>query len=665
MKDKVESQLAEPIIDLKALLLSIWKNKFLFFLLFLCSIPVSIFVISSSTPMYRAETVVNNKVNSSSSSSVVTSPFQMEFGFSSLFNGQSGDGGDFLPKLLGTDFLRTVIYADPNIEKNLKEYCSYSPPGPLSLTHLFDKFGVMKKNVPNAVQKEEVIINCMKKLIEVKPFANEAVKTNAFSVSVESEDPFFSAGLANKLIEKFFASEIESKKKTFKKELRFLSDSVATADIEFRAARQELDDYILKNIEVFGFFDSRQGDISFSSKLKQKIEIGLFNVAELEEMDLNIDGVIRGLEINAKKSPKEVLETLEAMGIPSELSSEFLFDLRKLVGKNLLTSDLSSLISNEIENLLVLKRENRKKITDNKNDLQDMLEAEKQYYELEAKLEKQLKYLNALEDQLVVKTLDADKNDLDEFRVYSTAIAPLYPFSPNKKFILVMSAIIFLIIGFIITIVVQSFRKTIFTINQIQTFESEKLFELSRKKDLNLYNYEFGFGMKSVPFSLGFISLINNLGKTACIIDISKNDKNEISDADKLSITLGSVLAERGVKTVVKTENYNRPVVVRSDKSSSTQLKLDEGSKTENFLKVETTNFLSDKGTLDGDKEFQKVLIALGSKVSDVEKFSLIDSVDFFILLGRTGRFSLDRVLKFTSQTPLMEKKCVGLFLIT
>ena len=142
MKDTTEPKLAEPLIDLKAFILSIWSNVYIPLLLFFLSIPVSIYIIGSSTPMYQARTVISQQVSSAGQSS--SSPYGINNSLISLLN-PSGPipQSDFLPKLLGSDFLKLVYRSKKDIEASLDKYCSFRPPGSLSLTYFFDKIGVM------------------------------------------------------------------------------------------------------------------------------------------------------------------------------------------------------------------------------------------------------------------------------------------------------------------------------------------------------------------------------------------------------------------------------------------------------------------------------------------------------------------------------------------
>ena len=62
---------------------------------------------------------------------------------------------------------------------------------------------------------------------------------------------------------------------------------------------------------------------------------------------------------------------------------------------------------------------------------------------------------------------------------------------------------------------------------------------------------------------------------------------------------------------------------------------------------------------------YDHVLMPLGDDVDDLAKFKLTEKCDFFILIGKSGKFKLKKFLKYSEGITDESSKCIGSFLLT
>ena len=175
------------ILDYKGLLSVFWKDKFLILSFILLSIPVGINYISKKPPIYSATAIIDvsesSKVTSQSILPTANPIFQ--------FQKQSIS---FLPKVTGTEFLKTVIFSNKKLEKNVRELCDYSEVKPSFIRNLLISTGVSSNLKPNEQQKDDLLISCIRDLMVVKEYTHDGTfLTPAHSISVEATNPFFAA----------------------------------------------------------------------------------------------------------------------------------------------------------------------------------------------------------------------------------------------------------------------------------------------------------------------------------------------------------------------------------------------------------------------------------------------------------------------------------------
>ena len=58
------------------------------------------------------------------------------------------------------------------------------------------------------------------------------------------------------------------------------------------------------------------------------------------------------------------------------------------------------------------------------------------------------------------------------------------------------------------------------------------------------------------------------------------------------------------------------------------------------------------------------MLIGVESDQNELVKYQAIDNSDFYILVGMTGRFDVNEILKYIGKLSDEKTKCIGIFLV-
>ena len=92
--------------DFQSLLFSIWHSKLFILCFILLSIPVSLFHLSNTSPIYTSGAVINissDKSKSNFSSMIQNSPLNF------MVPIRQTNDNSVIPEILGTEFLKTVV----------------------------------------------------------------------------------------------------------------------------------------------------------------------------------------------------------------------------------------------------------------------------------------------------------------------------------------------------------------------------------------------------------------------------------------------------------------------------------------------------------------------------------------------------------------------------
>ena len=196
----------------------------------------------------------------------------------------------------------------------------------------------------------------------------------------------------------------------------------------------------------------------------------------------------------------------------------------------------------------------------------------------------------------------------------------------------------------------------------------QKIWNLKRinmKKQLSdqlidLYNSEF--------VDVDFLNEVSSVGRKGCIIELGSGNQKLPKHSDCIAFLISSILSKKD-KIVACLANTGDPGVNErlkiSDVASGSSTRRDIGrGKVSVFGERDEENrlttFLSDPTSM---KNFQHVIISLGSDVNNISKLNCVETSNFFILVGQKGLFRLDEVKRFLSTSKATKEKCLGLVL--
>ena len=116
----------DVILDFASLFQTLWKDKFLIMFFVILSIPASIYLINSSSVIYRAEAIL--EISKSSSPSVTSSPSNNNLlSIPFLENMGAKSTSSFVPFITGQEFLQKLIERNNKLTKTLDRICGFKP----------------------------------------------------------------------------------------------------------------------------------------------------------------------------------------------------------------------------------------------------------------------------------------------------------------------------------------------------------------------------------------------------------------------------------------------------------------------------------------------------------------------------------------------------------
>ena len=286
--------------------------------------------------------------------------------------------------------------------------------------------------------------------------------------------------------------------------------------------------------------------------------------------------------------------------------------------------------------------------------------------DLEIDIESKQMYLRGLETRLTTVDLEAGLDRLREGQVYSEAVPPLFPISPNKKLIFVLFVFGSLFFGIVVIIFRQAVKNFIFTLAQLNNLKS-----LENKYDISFIGKRNFFGLKRdvkklSPFHLQFHSDFNKFSGIGCVVDISRESKSQIDLSDVLSIELMRIKSEN-YKTILYVSNSSSKLFKGNLKNIGSMYDPDRIEGLPNPLEIR--NIYDKEKGLDqifstySNKDKADALVSLGAKISDLEKFKIISKCDYYILIGKRGKFDFNTAQKFVDKGEANKNRCLALFL--
>ena len=653
----------DSVFNIQSLILSFWNDKLIFILAFFLSIPCSMYYLSVASPSYIATAVLESKIDKDNKRQNVLP--KLEYAYPLISSTSLGEQlSDFLPKITGYEFLGTIVGDGDEIDRRLQKLCQYYPPSWYSLSSIFDYLGITNLSIPNEQQKKFLVIECLKRLMIVEKYTYEGRQTSAYKVSIEEEDPFLAAALANKIVEKFFEVELEKAQNDFQSSMKYLTEVLSQAKKDVQKYEDQLQAFLISNARLV----SSGAELSTEAEeLESIFKKKIYRLGLGEQVEKNLIKNLQSLKKLKGRPAIELYSFVDTVGIKGGLSSRFISNVIR--SRNSLESDaplnpsLMQNIEEEIKRLGSLLRKKEKQLGQDEKEVETLMQKLNDLKLLNERVLKSNLYYAGIQDQLATERLEAGALSLASTNIYSKAVPPLYPVAPKKKIILVLFASFFIFLVAVYSFSKLHLNRTVYTLSQLRRYSHiSNLAQISVSSQDNLNE------RKQDLFGLNFMDDLLNSGKVGCVVDISNKGHVKKNLAENVSRFIGKMFS-RNENTLL----YNSRMVGQDFKlgaSKSTQLEADNPQDILNSKFVE----LSDKTGLieSGDffplqKEyasFDRILISLNHGINELTKLETIRNCDYYILIGKKGKFSFNELDKFTKEISSENLKCIALVMI-
>ena len=347
---------------------------------------------------------------------------------------------------------------------------------------------------------------------------------------------------------------------------------------------------------------------------------------------------------------RSFISSIIALGEKSNFADTKQAELRKIVEEEL------SRLQNKISGL-------DKKIMERESETTELIKIENKFQELSMEVEKKLIVFEGLKAQLDKRILEAGLEKINQPVLLAEAVPPIFPSTPNKKLILVFGVLIFSTVGILYIFIRQSFLRKIYTISQIRRIS----------RTLNAYQINLNHLKKenrkidNPIFSQPFFGKLSTCGQVGCVIDISREKFSINSVSTLVSVCLGNMLSEKSLNVICLNPALKTQAPIPfSQIAKSSNLNPTLGESRPTILEdkngfIESANF---SGLKKEFSSFDKILCSLGSNVTSMKIFEMLDKCDFYVLIGKVAQIDEHTLKNFSNETLEREKKCLGLFLI-
>jgi hypothetical protein len=661
--------------DIKTLLRVFLVNKWTFVCFFIISIFVGTYLIKKSPILYSAHAIFETQ--DSEPSEVILSN-QLPSGLSSFLPGIGGSAGSqgLIPKLLGSQFIEELIVRF-DIQKKLNMSFELSNPSMLSLAGILDFLNVYKIDLTStAEQANDRLINYIRSLIVLKPYKYGQLSTTAFKVIVNHSDPHFAAFLANSIVQLHFELNQRKQKEKFEETVLFLSRKLAEAKIDFDKANETLDSFILSNSRKVSEFNG----FNAPGNVRGGINAPLYELGGIELRKNNLVQTIDLLSDALSKEKIVDLATSFSEEFRQNLSNEYLSEVNKIRSSNLPDNKkqqkILEITDPELDRLNGLVSSLTQLIKDRKEETQAIIELDDTLKDLNFNLELKKQYYENIKATVQEKSLEAGAIDMNKGTIYSTAVPPIYPYSPNVRQTMFFSIIFFQIGAFLFVIFNQIRRKYVLDLRQIdKNFDRLHRAEVSNRRQLRLKNLRKGILDSHIGLDPSFLKKLNDGGRVGCIIQVSTESlfPRNYDICDKVTHYIGNMLPNKDSRLCCISA-ISSPYKESYTSKISNQI-LPEQSIGEKSLSKFGNVYVTDRKKLIGEneffplsedlKKFDKILISSGDGDNSVIKYNLIDSCDFFVLVLVIGSTTIEQIDNYFTSEQLVREKCAGIILVT
>ena len=650
------------ILDYKGLLSVFWKDKFLILSFILLSIPVGINYISKKPPIYSATAIIDvsesSKVTSQSILPTANPIFQ--------FQKQSIS---FLPKVTGTEFLKTVIFSNKKLEKNVRELCDYSEVKPSFIRNLLISTGVSSNLKPNEQQKDDLLISCIRDLMVVKEYTHDGTfLTPAHSISVESTNPFFAADLVNEIVVKFFDLQKLEGDRHFQKLARQLSSMIEDAQLAINETEKKLENFTIRHAGLIVKDSSYIKQSNEADSLRLALRNQIYKLGQSERYDVDLKDLVSRLRQASKEDIGKINDLVQTIGITGGLSNEFVSSISEAQRLDLNSLDeentVLTIFEKEIFRLNTLLKRNERQLASKEIKVEGLMELSNELNRLEMAVNSKKAYLNTLEAQLASNALESGLMKLKEGQLLTRATPPLYPIGPNKKRIMALFVIAFTIVAISISLLKQTINNRVYHIGQLHVLGAlRNLVQLSHRRK---WFFDSDYNKKDMKsqFDFKFFSELLISGGIGCVVDVRSNKKSRLNVAEEVCSQIGHAIFRNEKCMLLFQSDPKKSLLLNSESgkngSNLKNQKINHADEENLFIQrvnrseIENLDVSSLRSQL---KEYSRIVISLDHTIDDAVKMKLMTEVDYYILVGIAGIVGLKTLRKFVQISG--EEKCL------
>ncbi len=658
--EKIKS--GQEVLSFWSIISLLWYRKAYLLGSLILSIFISYYVISTTEPEFQALSIIEITSTGGGQQSLTRNVEAMNIPSLNILGIQPENSKNSItPKILGTEFLR-IFAKQSSVAQKIEKECEYnfSKPSFFSFFGLLDYFNLYKVSPPSKEQEDNLQVNCLKSMIDIKVYEHKGTKTPAHEVTLKNEDPELASFLLNELIKFFFSEEEREKVEKHRIVMGFLSNEMARAKQEEISARKKHNDFLVQNPA----FITTATRVNIPPPGRKSL-ILLDKISKFEEAIALLD-TYHSLESNA-------LISMLNKNIPNSSFSNRLIEIldsfkndNKISSQNIEKVKVS--ILQEKDRIAGLVKVVNSQIQKLQKEAEEYLMLSKQEKELELMhLEKQL-YVENIRSLISETAFNKGKDLFSSNIVHSRASPPIHPFTPKFKMVFLLSALACFSFASFFVFILQIKQRFVYSKEQVQNiFGPLPVTYLSSLTQLNIFwlNRLNKYRFKSAS---NLFQMIRDGGSRGLIIEIGNAQKREFSLAHLVLILSGTFFKNKGESVFL--QNLGNEVITKNLFAKDFEPKLGrEDEKSENGRNV---NYLSKSFNerielIDNfrEKNYDRNLISLkGDEISPKELTELLSLCDFHLLVGKVGYFSLDQLSKYLLTENVDTDKCVGVVLV-
>jgi len=655
-------------IDVSDLIKSLYRGKILIFIVtLLCSSIGFYYAYFMAVPKYQSTAIFN--IENAQNPSLNLEGLDTLALFSGM--GKLGSQSEnIMDQVNGADFLRKVVIQ----ERLYLDQEFFIDPSRIKKSWLVEKKAYFKgilgpTNEKPPLNQTEIINATVESL--GKSFAIKQTKNGAYELSFFSNNAAKSAFLANTLMNTYLEVREESLNSSNQKFLSYLEETLTNSKKDLDEVADRIESFMLaRNMLSEREFKLQSGRLK---EFREKIKDIEKNISELMSLERFMNGTTH-------QNPKLQIEINKLFTLAPQLKS---LTFNKSNGE---ASDLK-LILEIIRESMPEEIARRKKSLEAttigyeklarraKRSALDARELSELSREVEAK---QLIFESVAQQVGANRISDGFEKSLGT--IYQTAREPTIPIKPKRNFILALSAVLGFFFGSLVSLVVNSLSKKIWTVRKMQnlglvnniTEVNERLYKNSALKSKSSIekvrrNSKFdAFKLNKLCFHLNQMKgKVPEENKFLCLIDFGQEPLVGISPI------LGTIFSDNGKKIMLLDITYRNSLsqsrLVKENLKNKSQFLIDNVSYERVAPPLNSSNYVEFRENIDSLKikysQSHDYIITIVDKVED-ENTSMLELFAHKTLLFLTKAGQLNEHNLSSIRSIINEKVQASAFII-